>query len=572
MLPPLVERELRVALLRRKARKQWMIAAWTTGAITLFSMLMLGLASNRPGGRLLFQWLFALGIAGVLTRGFGLTADLFSEERRNGTLGLVVLTGLRPLEIFTYKLLGALLLAAYALLGGLPFFAIPFLAGGVPASQFLCALAFLANGLFFCVAVGLLASVLHRDGGQAQLTAQAFAAGLCVLTPLLYWFSSLARPLGALPASWLTLSPGYPPYLVFTGFTTGSPHLFWVGTAVTLAYSLMALLLAALILQRTWRDGPETLAPGRWRERWRTWARGGQRWRDRLRARLLANQPFCWLAARDRPPVLLAYGVLAVAGSLWLAGWAAAGPRWLRPPNPFISSIVLHQALNLVGAYAAGRRFAEERLSGGFEILLTAPLKAAEIVEGQCKAVVVQFRGVGEAALLLDLVFCWTGLAALNPNAPTIVAYLSAWVLMLCFWFAMHLTSASRAMWISAWTGRPAYAAMKAGGSFWSLLVWAWILSRPGLGAFWGNPRQLWFLGLALIPILLTFSLRFVLRQKLTRELRLIASAPIPARGDSRFKKWDPNKIFPPDPMGELAPDPRRRKNKPRGRMDTLNG
>jgi hypothetical protein len=141
MLPPMVEREPRVALLRRKARQQWMVAAWTAGLICLGFLLLLGLASSRTMGRTLFLWLFALGCAGVVLRGFGLTADLFSEERRNGTLGLLVLAGLSPLEIFTNKLLGAALLAAYALLGGLPFFPVPFLTGGVSATQFLCALA-----------------------------------------------------------------------------------------------------------------------------------------------------------------------------------------------------------------------------------------------------------------------------------------------------------------------------------------------------------------------------------------------------------------------------------------------
>ena len=105
-------------------------------------------------------------------------------------LGLLVLTGLRPLEIFANKLLGAGPLAAYALLGGLPFFAIPFLAGGISTTQFLCALAFLGNGLLLCVAVGLFASVLHREGGQAQITAVGLTAILSLATPLMWWFSA----------------------------------------------------------------------------------------------------------------------------------------------------------------------------------------------------------------------------------------------------------------------------------------------------------------------------------------------------------------------------------------------
>ena len=370
MLPPMVERELRVALLRRKARQQWMVAAWTAGGIFLCFVLLLGLASSRSMGRKLFLWLFAMACAGVVSRGFGLTADLFSEERRNGTLGLLVLAGLRPLEIFTNKLLGAGLLAAYALLGGLPFFAVPFITGGVSATQFLCALVFLANGLLFCIALGLLASVIHREGGQAQCTALITTALLSLATPAARWFAAAASSTHALPREWLTLSPAYPPYLVFTNFAGGSPQLFWLGSALTLVYALTALLAAAVVLHYTWREGPETLAPQGWRERWQQQGRGTGAWRRRLRAQWLARNPFCWLAARDRRPALFAQSFLALAVLLWLAGWAAMGARWLSPANAFACSIVLHLCFNWILAYAAGRRLAEERQTGGFEVLL----------------------------------------------------------------------------------------------------------------------------------------------------------------------------------------------------------
>ena len=576
MLPPLVERELRVALLRRNARKQWLSATWTAAGISFVFMLLLGLGSSRSTGRTLFYCLLGFAILGVVRRGFALTADLFSEERRNGTLGLVVLTGLQPLEIFSGKLLGALFIAAYTLLGALPFFSIPFLAGGVPAYQFLCSLAFLTNALLFCVAIGLLGSIVHREAGQAQLTAQGIAVLLCGTTPLVFWLRLLANGTRAVADPLLSLSPAYAGYLLFRGFTAGSSHAFWVSSGMTLCYSLAALLLAGLMLQRNWREGPGTDA-GKNGARWRAWFRGSQRWRKRVRRRLLGDEPFCWLAARDRTPVLAGYAVVAVAAGIWLAGWAIAGSAWISPLNAFISSIVLHQALNLVGDYAAGRLFAEERNSGGFEILLTAPLNTREIVEGQSKALLVQFRGVALITLLLDGLFCWSGLRGLNWTLLGMSVYLSAWVLMLGLWFAMHLTSATRAMWIATWTGRPSYAALKAAGGQWSVWFWLWIFSHRSWGAFLaGDPSHLALMGLLILPILLTFSRRFVIRQKLIRELRLIATAPIPARGDKKFQNWEPEKIFPPDPLGQLAefaPRNRRRKSKQlQGRMDALNG
>src|SRR5262249_5197366 len=145
---PLMERELRFALTRGKARAQWVKTAWTTGGITLFFLLVATLPhSPHSTGNTLFTILLVLALGGVALRGFGLTADLLSEERRNGTLGLLVLTGLNPIEIFAHKLLGAVMLTAYGLLGSLPFFAVPFLMGGVSGAQFVCALTLLANAL-----------------------------------------------------------------------------------------------------------------------------------------------------------------------------------------------------------------------------------------------------------------------------------------------------------------------------------------------------------------------------------------------------------------------------------------
>lgn len=126
------------------------------------------------------------------------------------------------------------------------------------------------------------------------------------------------------------LSPAYAPWLVFGNFTGNAAHLFWLGSAITLAYSLVTLLLAAGILQLTWREGTEALVPQWWLGFWRAWMRGGQAWRHRLRTKLDGGHPFCWLAARDRGPVLLARGYLALAAGLWLVGWLARGPGWLR--------------------------------------------------------------------------------------------------------------------------------------------------------------------------------------------------------------------------------------------------
>ena len=115
----------------------------------------------------------------------------------------------------------------------------------------------------------------------------------------------------------------------------------------------------------------------------------------------MTRSPFCWLAARDRRPAMFAWAFLGVAVLAWLAGWAAMGAAWLAPGNAILSSIVLHLGLNWILAYSASKRLAEERQSGGFEVLLTVPLEPKAIVDGQCRALWTQFRTVWVGIL------CW---------------------------------------------------------------------------------------------------------------------------------------------------------------------
>jgi len=156
-------------------------------------------------------------------------------------------------------------------------------------------------------------------------------------------------------------------------------------------------------------------------------------------------------------------------------------------------------------------------------------------------------------------------------HQPTLgkTAYLLVWILMLVFWFGVHLETAAKATWISAWTGRPAFAAMKACRANGWALLYIWFFSRQSLGSLMSQPLfVLAIVGFMIFPCLLTFDRRRLFREKLTRELRQIAVAPIPARNDKRFKSWDPMKVFPPPATGMWTRGPLKLNH----RMDALNG
>ena len=541
MLPPIVERELRVVLLRRRGRRRWLGPAQIAGGLTLLFLCFSAGSPALQDGRTLFRWLFSVACLSIVISSFTLTADLFSEERRNGTLGLLVLTGLTPLEIFMNKLAGAIVLVSYGLLGALPFFAIPFLAGGIPPEQFLCALVFLANGLVFCVAVGLLASVLQRDSGQAQATAVAFTAALCLTGPLGFTvtkgFSSAAA------VRWLSASPAYGVSLVVGRFTATSAAAFWLTSAVTLAYSVLALVAAAMILQRTWRDGPETLLPKRWLDFYQRWAGADVGWK-----RVLGTNPFCWLVARERAPAALAHVFLGAVALLWFAFYLLGNGHRRIGSHAVLTSVIMHVGLNWILAYAAAKRLGEERQSGGLEVLLTTPLSTREIVEGQLRGLLIRFRTICLFAVLLDLSLIISALGAGRWGGPASVAYCLAWIPMLWFWYAVHLATVPKAMWIGAWTGRPGYSAIQSmRGYFW---VFAWLAVPAMIEDFAASVCLSFFLVPAIA--LSGLSNRTYLRLKLAHELRAIACAPIPAKDDRRFKGWNPGRIYPPGLWGNF--------------------
>jgi hypothetical protein len=410
--------------------------------------------------------------------------------------------------------------------------------------------------LLFCVAIGLLASVVHRDGGQAQITAFVIAAFLSFAAPTARWVAASILGWAAVSQGWLASSPIYAGYLAFTGSGSGAPPQFWTASGITLCYTLVALLVAAAILQRTWRDTPETETRGKLRERWQTWVTSAKDSRRRLRMRLLAQNPFAWVAARNRGPALAAQIFILLVALAYLVLFCIAGASWLTVGNALLVSAVMHVGINWIGAYGAGKRFAEERQSGGFEVLLTTPLSVGEIVEGQIKGFIVQFKTTWCLAITLDIALASSNFLVGKWDEISVIVYLSVWFILILLWFAVHLDTAARAMWISAWTGRPGYSAVQAMRAYlWSLFWIGFICqgalrSRMGFGAV---AALVFFLPAVTLA---AFGSRKTIREKLTRELRDIACAPIPARGDKRFKNWDSKRIFPPGRWGyfELHP------------------
>ncbi|HEX5223030.1 MAG TPA: hypothetical protein VFZ59_25960, partial [Verrucomicrobiae bacterium] len=103
-------------------------------------------------------------------------ADCLSRERREGTLGLLFLTPLKPRDIVVAKGLTHGLRGLTLLIAVLPVLTIPFLIGGVSWQQAVASALTNFTAICWALAAALVASSLARRGLRAMALAALFAA------------------------------------------------------------------------------------------------------------------------------------------------------------------------------------------------------------------------------------------------------------------------------------------------------------------------------------------------------------------------------------------------------------
>src|SRR5580698_10053878 len=122
---PVVERELRVAARRRGTY-------WGR-----FVAVLLGGETNASIGQELLAVVSTVVFFYATITGTLVTCDCLSEEKREGTLGLLFLTDLKGHDVVLGKLAATSVNAFYGMLAVVPVLAIPFILGGVSHAEML---------------------------------------------------------------------------------------------------------------------------------------------------------------------------------------------------------------------------------------------------------------------------------------------------------------------------------------------------------------------------------------------------------------------------------------------------
>ena len=418
---PILERELRVRA-RNRATYWSRFAAAALAILLCLPQMFSFYPSGAPAalGQVLLSMIvgaaFLLCCAACL-----LTSDTISSERREGTLGLLLLTQVNPLDVLVGKLGSAGLTSLCALLTFLPMLMITVLAGGVTGGEAFRKELVLLDTLFLALAAGVWASARGREwlrnSRNALLALAAALIGPWVAQGLffsgggIFHYCFLLSPLGSMNAA-------------ADAVYRFAPAQYWFSLLLVQAVGWTLLVWTRWRLRRVWQEergelnlpaGPEAgPSPAAAASEPPVAA-------DSLSAGLFAQvpPPADVFTPAALPPLLprhqpldddtdpIAWRLRRQRGwraMIWVGAFAGFTsylffPLMLlrfRPPSyiSFASPLTLATTLtqSALFAWAASRFFIEARRSGELELLLSTPAGAQQLVPAQWQLLKRAFR------------------------------------------------------------------------------------------------------------------------------------------------------------------------------------
>ncbi len=248
---PIVMRELRVAARRRST--YWVRLLVALAAIIIGAGILFLYQGTPPElvGSYIFKSLTALSIFYCLISGRLTTADCISEEKREGTLGLLFLTDLKGYDVVFGKLVATSLNSFYGLLAVFPVLAIPLLLGGVTNAEFWRIALVLVTTFLFSLAIAMFCSSISTDARRAVAANFVLNLGLNAALPAIAGFIFFFNPARVFVPELLFSSPVYACILGFDAPYKFRPDAFWWSIAVIHGLTWLLLLLACRIVPRS---------------------------------------------------------------------------------------------------------------------------------------------------------------------------------------------------------------------------------------------------------------------------------------------------------------------------------
>ncbi|MCF7763810.1 MAG: ABC transporter permease [Verrucomicrobia bacterium] len=560
---PIVERELRIASRRNGTYRLRLISALICLGVTAWRLVSLDQLAQSRQGHSLFLLMVTLAFIYCLFAGLALTADCLSQEKRDGTLGLLFLTDLKSHELILGKLAANSLGAIYGLLAILPVLAIALTFGGVTGSEYFRAAITLGNTLFFSLTTGLLLSAICRHERKA-FVGGFFLIFLSIAGPILVSLFAASYFQFDTAGAAVLFSPIYPFLCLRFNTLPFPPSYFWWSVASTHLVSWGFLFLAGQIQQSTWQDRPKSSRRINWQALWQSFLFGPPTRRRSFRTRLLNHHPMLWFNSRNRLKPATVWFFLFCMGSLWIWDCSQLGSFMWEADHCVLAVLLLHAILKVWIGVEACARFADDHRSGALELLLTTPLPQSEFFEAHFLALRRQFLLPIVAVFAFDLLVMYQILPAKgfwnvswleSQSLPRLAIGISM-VLLVVDSFAL--------CWVGVWEGLFARSTNRAlGVTLAKVMALPW-LGLIALGILYGSVLILSG-GLRGSPLALTadrFTLAFLIswlgagvlagcllqkrsRHALEQQFRSVAS--------ERFEATEPQPTQPPKHAAALA-------------------
>jgi ABC-type transport system involved in multi-copper enzyme maturation permease subunit len=435
VLLPIVDRELRVAA--RKSGTYWMRTIAAAVVLVVFlALLANGSATMQRMGHQLLNAMGVLALGFSMLAGVFLTADCLSEEKRDGTLGLLFLTDLKGYDVVLGKLVANSLHSFFGLLAVFPILGLSLLLGGVTGGEFTRLLLVFGVTLFFSLNVGIFVSAISREARQAFVSTLMVIIVLGAIIPTVYWLATLV--LKSVPFDfpfWTSAPVAY--YRAFDSSyrLTSGPQKFWmsVGTIAFLGTACMTV--ASVLLPRTWHQEKSV------RDKKRTENGAVPKFPRRPGIPVISGNPIFWLGVRDpkagRMTMRVLFLLMLIALFFWMAAVASN-----RSKESFVACLISVYVAHLVVKF----------LSGALELLLVTPIGVKEILKGQQQALRQVFRPVMWGLTLMNVglictILGWSEHLQMNGRDQGIFFEMFAGGLLMLFLDSFALG------WVGMWKG-----------------------------------------------------------------------------------------------------------------------
>ncbi len=481
---PVIHRELQVTGRDPALYKYRTIVA---ALAILVAVLCISFLSSTPAsaGRSMFNVFTWGGLLLCLLEGGRSGADAISGERRQGTLGLLFLTDLRPRDVVLGKLMFVSIRSLALLLPLLPMFALPLLLGGVTHGESWRAMLTLLLTLLFALSAGLFMSSLSVDsiGAFAKTTLLLMLLAVPPSLSLL-----VGRPPWPLPATWTSGPLGMMVASRDASFASG-PASFCLAGLFSIILSVFMLAAASYFTHRNVSMVPIS-TKAQWWHRWLKPQRGYvPPWGENV-----DQSPAIWLAQRTLPGQRLLWALIGLGlGTCFLSG--LLGSVLVAVGIQILFGVMLKLWMVIV----APQSLHDLRKSGVLESILCTPLQPQGIVRGQIDLLYEAFIGPALAiAVGLPAALCGGGVLAQRGE----IAEAAVMVPVGMIWLMYTLLDLHALGYLGMWHGLSSNRIESAiGKTAWygvilpllfvvvPILGWIALLFWPGIVISWASKR-----------------------------------------------------------------------------------